>query len=72
MLIKGKSASDLPPLYVQNSDTLAFDDKTKCELLNQYFCSVTDLEDIDKEVPSFNSRTNEILSDIAIRPRQVN
>ena len=57
MLIKGKSAYDLPLL--------------KCEILNNYVCSVTDLEDIDKEIPSFNPRTNALLSHIVITNQDV-
>ena len=52
MLIKeNKASNDLPPLKNIHSlpgfDDIVFDDREKCELLNEYFCSVSKLDDTD-------------------------
>ena len=46
MLIKGEGqSSEYPPLRSPNqNDASALDNSDKCNLLNDYFCSITDLQ----------------------------
>ena len=58
MLIKGEGpSSEYPPLRSTNeNDTSAFDNSDKYNLLNDYFCSITDLQDDDILLPYFDDR----------------
>jgi hypothetical protein len=56
--IKGEGpSSKYPPLHSPNqNDASAFDNSDKCNLLNDYFCSITDLQDDDIPLPDFDDR----------------
>lgn len=73
MLIKGESPSNnIPPLHnLQDDMKLVFDNADKCNVLNNYFCSVTDLENRDKNLPEFDDRGMEIISEIVIFEQDV-
>ena len=42
---------------------VVYEDKAKADLLNQYFCSITSINDSNREPPNVAPRTNDILSD---------
>jgi hypothetical protein len=58
MLIKGEwQSSEYPPLRSPNqNDASAFDNSDKCNLLSDYFCSITDLQKEDILLPDFHDR----------------
>ena len=68
MLIKGEGqSSEYPPLHSPNqNDASAFDNSDKCNLLNDYFCSITDLQDDDILLPYFDDRCPNTLTDITV------
>jgi hypothetical protein len=56
-----------PPLRSPNqNDASAFDNSDKCNLLNEYFCSITDLQDDDIPLPDFDDRGPNPLTDITV------
>ena len=50
---------------------LVYDNKEKCDTLNKYFCSVTNLVDDDKNLPDFDDRGRETLCEIIIFEQDV-
>jgi hypothetical protein len=49
------SSSEYPPLHSPNqNDARAFDNSDKCNLLSDYFCSITDLQKEDILLPDFH------------------
>ena len=76
MLIKStKGSNSIPPLQnIINDDALneiAYTDTEKCTLLNKYFCSITKLDEENHQLPEFQNRTNDILSDVHIEDSEV-
>lgn len=73
MLLKGDNPSNnIPPLCDPlDTSNLVFDNNDKCDLLNQYFCSVTNIENRDKHLPDFDDRGREIISDVVIFEQDV-
>jgi hypothetical protein len=43
----------------------------KCELLNKYFTLISKLSEENKELPEFENRTDNIISDIQIRENKI-
>jgi hypothetical protein len=68
MLIKGEcNCSDLPPLRQPHEiSPSTFDNIDKCNTLNNYFCSISDLQDEHTELPDFDNRGRNTLTDINI------
>ena len=68
MLIKGEGQSpEYPPLRSLNqNDACAFDNSDKCNLLNDYFCSITDLQDDDIPLSDFDDWGPNTLADINV------
>ena len=68
MLIKGEcSCLDLPPLRQPHEiSPRTFDNIDKCNTLNNYFCSISDLQDEHTELPDFDNRGRNTLTDINI------
>ena len=56
----------IPPLYDGSSGELVYEDKAKVNLLTQYFCSITSINDSNREPPNVAPRTHSILSNIAV------
>lgn len=73
MLIKGEnSTSELPPLRKPDSQReTAFDNNDKSNLLNSYFCSISDLHDEQVPLPDFDDRGPNILHDITVENHEV-
>ena len=68
MLIKGEGqSSEYPPLRSPNeNDASAFDNSDKYNLLSDYFCSITDLQDDDIPLPDFDDRGSNTLTNINV------
>ena len=68
MLIKDEGpSSEYPPLRSPNqNDASAFDNSDKCNLLNDYVCSINDLQDDDIPLPDFDDRGPNTLTDITV------
>jgi hypothetical protein len=52
-------------------DDIVYDDSDKCELLNKYFTLISKLKEENKELPEFEKRTGNIISDIQIRENEI-
>ena len=63
----GKDYSDtvIPPLKMHNGD-YAFTDIEKASTLNDYFCTISSVDDSNTELPFFETRTNNEIADINI------
>ena len=68
MLIKGEGqSSEYPPLRSPNeNDASAFDNSDKYNLLSDYFCSITDLQDDDIPLPDVDDRGSNTLTNINV------
>jgi hypothetical protein len=68
MLTKGEGqSSEYPPLHSPNqNDASTFENSDKCNLLNDYFCSITDLLDEDIPLPDFDDQCPNTLTDITV------
>ena len=69
-LIKGTKPSYSIPSLFQN-DTVAFTSEDKCDLLNNYFCSVTDLDNRDKDLPRFDDRTDATMTNVVVTEQDI-
>ena len=71
-LMKGSNNSfTIPPLFDENSQQYVYDDKSKANLLNEYFCSISDLDDSNREPPDLPRRTQSTLTSIEINIQEV-
>ena len=61
----------IPPLYNGSSVELVYEDRAKADLLNQYFCSITSINDSNREPPNVVPRTHAILSNIDVNIQDV-
>ena len=68
MLIKDEGqSSEYPPLRSLNqNDASAFDNSDKYNLLSDYFCSISGLQDDDIPLPDFDDRGSNTLTDINV------
>ena len=62
---KGTSDSVIPPLKMPD-DNYAFTDLEKATTLNNYFCSISSVDDNNTELPFFENRTNTEITDINV------
>jgi hypothetical protein len=75
LIISNKGNNYIPP--IQNTlndkhfDDIVYDDSDKCELLNKYFTLISKLKEENKELPEFEKRTDNIISDIQIRENEI-
>ena len=67
---KQSKTSALPHLLTAN-DSYAFTDSEKCNLLNDYFCSISTNDDSNTDLPEYNKRTYSSLSNVIIDPPEV-
>ena len=71
-LMKGTGSSfSIPPLVDTRTNILAYNDKEKADLLNRYFCSISSVNDNNREPPDVPLRTNATLSTINITEQDV-
>ena len=64
----------IPPLEfldAQNETKYAYDNKTKARILNTYFCSVSNIDESSAQIPDFNIRNNNRLTDILITEQDI-
>ena len=67
MLIKTSGKSEIiPPLLNPVTQTIETGDKEKANLLNEYFVSISTMDDNEIDLPEMEYRTEEILHDIKI------
>ncbi len=73
MLIKNERPThDIPPLRDPNNDyNLSYEAIEKSEILNKYFCSISNLENDGKDLPEFNNRCQNFLSQIVVCEQEV-
>ena len=60
----------IPPLYTSNNNYV-FSDEEKANILNDYFCSISTIDDSGTSLPIFNERTNSSLSNLIINVTDV-
>jgi len=71
-LVKGTGNNyTIPFLYDGSSGELVYDDKAKADLLNHFICSITSINDSNREPPNVAPRTNAILSNIDVNVEDV-
>ena len=73
MLMKSEKLShEIPPLKnPQQNYNLAYDSFEKSEILNKYFCSIADLNSTSRELPEFENRCRNFLSEIIVSEQEV-
>ena len=71
-LTKACNSSDtIPPLIDPISGETLSDDHTKAELLNSYFCSISDLDDTNHEIPIIDKRTDSTFSTLNLTQDEI-
>ena len=55
-----------PPVRLSDNKNYAFTDKEKAECLNDFFCSISIIDDSDNDLPNFENKTDSVLSNINI------
>ena len=63
---KQSQINRIPPLC-KSDESYAFSDEEKVNLLNDYFCSISTIDDSNVELPVFRNRTDSSLSNIIIQ-----
>ena len=58
------------PTLVQAGE-VAYTAEDKCDLLNGYFCSVTDVDNRDKDLPRFDDRTDSTMSNFVVSEQDI-
>ncbi len=73
MLIKNeRSANTMPPLRDHdNNFNLSYDCFEKADILNRHFCSISDLNNRNKDLPSFEVRCKNVLSQIVVSEQDI-
>ena len=69
-----KSLNSIPPLKTLNTnvtDTFAFTDNEKANLLNDYFVSISTVENNDADIPAFNLLTNSKIENVVITENEI-
>ena len=54
----------ITPLYDESTGELVYGDKAKADMLSQYFCAITYINDSNTDPPNVAPRTDAILSKI--------
>ena len=67
---KQSKTSIIPPLETPN-DSYAFTDLEKANLLNDYFCSISTIDDSNINLPEFNIRTESLLLNVNTETSEV-
>ena len=73
MLIKSDTPShDLPPMTDPDHNfKLAYEGTEKSDILNKYFCSISNLDGASKDLPEFDDRCLEFISQIVVSEQDV-
>ena len=67
---KSQCSFKVPPLS-NADDSYSFSDQDKATTLNDYFCSLSTIDDLNIELPVFENRTEISLSHIVITQSEV-
>ena len=64
--------NDIPPIQdPKNNYCLSYEGKEKADVLNKYFCSITNLVDENKTLPDFDDRGGNVLETIWVREEEI-
>ena len=69
-LIKGANPSCDIPAFAYNNE-LPHTDDVKCDMFNEYFCSVTNIDDNNHNLPPFDQRTDSRLDNAVITEQEI-
>jgi hypothetical protein len=61
----------MPPLLDTENDILYVDDTDKCNLLNNFFCSISNVDDNNCNPPNLELRTNSKLAIIEFTIKEI-
>ena len=64
-------SSTMPPLLDTENDILYVADIDKCNLLNSFFCSISNLDDTNRNPPNLELRTNSKLAIIEFTIKEI-
>ncbi|CAC5357737.1 unnamed protein product [Mytilus coruscus] len=71
LLKRTNSSYNIPPLSDSNLNETVYNDKDKANLLNEYFCSISSVDDTNHDAPIIIPRTNFSLSDLVITEQDI-
>ena len=76
MLIKSeKSSYNIPPIKNTINDQslgeMAYEDNEKCAILNQYFCSISKLDDDNDKTPDYEIKTDKGICNIYVEVSEI-
>lgn len=73
MLIKSdRPTHDIPPLGdTDHNFNLAYEGTEKSEISNKYFCSISNINDANKDLPEFDDRCHDFHSQIIVSEQDV-
>ena len=67
---KSNTSTNIPPLHT-GDNKFAFSNQEKADALNNFFISVSDIEETNIPLSNFNSRTESVLSQIQVSESEV-
>ena len=67
----GKVSSNLPPLQNLQTGEMEESEVGKANLLNDFFCSITDIENSDNPLPDFDKRTDSELDIVHVTTEEI-
>ena len=72
MLVKSNtnSCTTIPPLK-KDDNSYAFSDNAKADLLNDYFTSISNIDDSNISLPTFVSKTDAVLNNVLITEQEI-
>ncbi|PJE77717.1 hypothetical protein CI610_03355 [invertebrate metagenome] len=68
---QSESLEVIPPLTNPDSGNIELGDIEKANILNNYFCSISTINDREVPLPNFNLRTNSFLDSVVVRSDEV-
>lgn len=73
MLLKeDRSKNELPPLLDPgNNNNFVYGSNEKADILNKYFCSIATVDDDNKELPNFDDRYTNVISEVTVTEQEV-
>ena len=61
----------IPPLLNPNSGEITVNDNEKAEILNDYFASISDIQDDTTDFPDFDNRTENSIESIILEQQEI-
>ena len=71
MLVKGDTGGDIIPPLFSGNNTYAFNDSDKANILNDYFVSISNINDCETELPPFIYKTDSRLDNISFTQTEI-